>query len=107
MIQYKIIVNNTRDIIPPRDRADPSAPDYQQHVFRRALTNNPYKDGDKVKIRQGHRRGEIVKVHDDFHAINWVKKVPHFIEVKFEDGVVMMCHYSQLKRNNRIEKKGS
>ena len=101
LIKYAIIVNNTRDIPPTRQKAEVGSGDFKTIVFRRALTANPYKAEDRIKIRRGHRRGVVVHVHDDINAINWERNIPHFIEVLFDDGTSMMCHYSQIKRNNR------
>lgn len=69
-------------------------------IFKRSLTSCTFKSGERVKIRRSIRRGNIQRIEDDINKINWVGKVPHYIEVKFDDGVHMMCNPGQLKRSN-------
>lgn len=69
-------------------------------IFKRSLTACNFKAGDRVKIRRSIRRGDVLRIVDDIDKINWVGKVPHYVEVKFDDSVIMMCNPSQLKRSH-------
>ncbi len=101
MITYKIIVSGTSDR--PADvhkyTQYKDATSAKEYILNRALSNNKFEEGSRVKIRRGHRRGTVRYVHNKVDDINWQGKLPMFLEVKFDDGVVMMCHYSQLKRS--------
>ena len=101
MIRYKIISTNTTH--QPKSsltrRPHPSEPSYKETVLTRALQSNNFKNGDRVKMRRGHRRGNITVMHTNPETVNWERNTPHYIQVKFDDGAELMCHHSQLKRS--------
>lgn len=53
----------------------------------------------RVKVRRSARRGTVIDVEHNEENIPWVSNKPYFIKVKFDDGVIQHCHYSQLKRS--------
>jgi len=102
MIQYKIVSRCASPDQKPQnpDRVRQGEPGYQEFILKRALAATQLKEQERVKVRRTPRKGVIERIHNDPEQINWVKNIPHFIQVKFDDGVTMMCHYSQLKRSN-------
>lgn len=101
MITYKIIVSGNSNSSPDRPKYTQYGGEYKDFIFKRALSNNTLEKGNRVKIRKTPRTGTIEEIFTDPDKINWQNKLPMFIQVKFDDGVVMMCHYSQLKRSKR------
>jgi hypothetical protein len=100
MIQYKIVSNFARDQPTlPRERVRQGEEGYQEFILKRALNATQLKVGDRIKVRRTPNKGSITKINGNVAEVNWVKNIPHFIEVKFDDGVIRMCHYSQLKRS--------
>lgn len=95
MITYKVIVSNQQPsgLKPPR----PNDPGYRQGVLQRNLNTCRHKAGSRVKVRRGHRRGTIIKIETDASRVNWEKKTPAFIHVKFDDGEELFCTSGQLK----------
>jgi hypothetical protein len=101
LIEYEIIVQHKRDQKPQLELADPKSPDFRALVFRRNLKACKYKDEDRVKVRGTSRKGFILRIEDDINKVNWERNRPHFVQVRFDDGSVMMCNPSQLKRTNK------
>lgn len=101
MIEYEVIVNNRRDTPVKRDVVSPGDNNYREIVFQRNLHACAYTAGQRVKERGGHRVGTIAKIEKDINSINWVKNRPMFVYVEFDDGVILLCNPSQLKRTKR------
>lgn len=99
MIKYSIVVQHTRDQKRPIPSKKPDDPDFKRFTLTRALNQNKFKENERVKVRRGHKKGNVVKIHRDPDDINWNKHQPMFIQVKFDDGTEVLAHYSQLKRS--------
>lgn len=99
MIKYRIIVSNTSDKKPLVPFKRPNEEGYKQFVLVRNIAGCHFSEGSRVKIRRGHKRGYVVKIHRKEEDVNWDNNKPMFIEVKFDDGTSYMCHHSQLKRS--------
>ena len=96
MISYRIITKHTSD---QKNKFNGNT-DAKEMIFRRSVSSCQFKTGDRVKIRRSIRRGNVEDIILDSEQINWVGKIPHYLQVKFDDGVVMLCNPSQLKRCN-------
>lgn len=77
----------------------PSDNNFKQVVLQRNLNQNHFKEGARVKIRKSAQRGVVEKIVAEADDINWVNNRPMFLQVKFDDGKVMMLNPSQLKRS--------
>ena len=103
MIKYRIIVQHTSNQKNPVPfKKKPGESGYQESVLTRALNACKLKLNEYVKAKGTPRKGTIVRIEDDINKVNWTRNQPHFIEVKFDDGVSMMCHHSQLKRIRKL-----
>ncbi len=101
MISYKIIVQNGRDqrTVDNRTVVTPSDDNYRDVVFQRNLNVCHLSAGDRVKLRKGHSRGTVKEVINNIKHISWQKNRPMFVVVAFDDGKILMCNPSQLKRS--------
>ena len=101
MIQYKIVSRFADPRQTPKnpERVRQGEEGYQEFILKRAINATQLKVDERVKVRRTPRKGTIQRIVNNVNDVNWVKGTPHFIEVKFDDGVTMMCHYSQLKRS--------
>lgn len=102
MITYAITVTNNQSTSSPIQQirpVHPSDPEFKQVVLQRNLNENHYAEGARVKIRKSADRGIVERIVGSVDDINWVNDRPMFLQVKFDDGKVMMCHPSQLKRS--------
>lgn len=99
MLKYRIIVSNTRDTTPLVPSKRPGEEGYKDFVLIREVGRCNFSVNDRVKVRKGHKRGHIAKIHNKADDVNWQKGKPFFIEVNFDDGTNFMCHHSQLKRS--------
>lgn len=100
MIEYEIVVSHTRDQKPGRVVVKPGDETYNEVVFQRNLRACRYNPEDRVKIRGTNTKGMVLRIEDDINRINWSSNTrPMFVQVRFDNGVVKMCHPSQLKRS--------
>ena len=99
MISYKLIVQNTADVKQPEQRVvvKPGEPNFKEVVFKRNLTQNRFKVGDRVKMRKTSTRGNVVEIITDMSLVTWVSNRPYFLVVQWVDGTCSMCIHTQLK----------
>lgn len=99
MIAYDIIVKHDKDQKLELKIVKPGDSDFKQTIFDRNLKRVRLAEGDRVKQRGTSNRGTVSAVVRDIEHINWANNCPMFVRVDFDDGTVMMCNPSQLKRS--------
>lgn len=101
MIEYDIIVKHGKDQPALRTVVAPQDENYKEVVFQRGLKQCRLVAGDRVKPRGSGIRGTVEEIVTDIESVNWARNRPMFVQVKFDDGKVMLCHPSQLKRSSK------
>lgn len=103
MITYRIVSRNiNQDEIKHLTHAlDPSHPSFKETVWKRHLTKNQLKVGDRVKLRRTPRKGKIVHIAYDFKDVVWEVNSPKYIFVEFDDGTKGTYSFNELKRSNK------
>ena len=80
--------------------ADVSTVDGKALILQRSINGCQFRgENERVKIRRGHKRGNVLEIIYDKDKVNWTGNKPHFVVVRFDDGDTMLCHPSQLKRS--------
>jgi hypothetical protein len=99
VIEYKIIVSNTKTTPARYNPVAPDAPDYKEHVFRRTVAALTMKRGDRIKVRGTANRGVIKRIYFDIKDVRWRKNKPEFIEIEMDNGDPYLVHPSSIKRS--------
>lgn len=101
MIEYDIIVKHNKDQLLNLVKVQPTDANFKQVVFDRNLARCTLKPNERVKQRGTPNKGVITSIETDINQINWHNNRPMYIRVQFDDGRVVMCNPSQLKRSKK------
>lgn len=99
MIVYRIISKQLKRTSDNSKGSTSSSEEGRANIFRRSYAryHHVFKPEQKVKTKGTNKAGYVTKVYSAPEEANWFQGKPHYIEVKFDDGTVLMCHPKQLR----------
>lgn len=99
MIVYRIISKQLKPTSGSSKHDTSSSDEGRANIFRRSYHrySHIFKTNQKVKTKGTNKSGVIGRVYSDPTECNWFQGKPHYIEVKFDDGTVLLCHPKQLR----------
>lgn len=97
MITFRLVYKQPQHA--HRHHIDVNQHDFKFQVLERALSKCQFKEGQRVSIRGGNMKAQVVEIQRDINKIIWSRNRPMFIYLLPDDGTdCVMANPAQLKR---------